>query len=57
MAFNPLNPRVDITDLLVPGSNTVTIEVSTPLGNFLRQVEVDRRIIHDSEVDCPFLRL
>jgi hypothetical protein len=34
--INLLDSRIDITDLLEPGVNTLEIEISTPLGNFLR---------------------
>ncbi|KAJ9102326.1 hypothetical protein QFC21_002726 [Naganishia friedmannii] len=37
-ALNILKPVADISDLLVEGINKVEIEVSTPLGNSLRQV-------------------
>ena len=34
--LNIMHPATDLTDLLEPGVNTLDIEVSTPLGNFLR---------------------
>lgn len=37
-ALNILKPVADISGLLVEGINKVEIEVSTPLGNFLRLV-------------------
>lgn len=36
--LNILHPVADVSDLLVQGINTLEIEVSTPLGNFLRFV-------------------
>ena len=33
---NPIRPIVDVSELLVAGENEIQVEVSTPLGNFLR---------------------